>query len=70
MYTAGSCFFVCTSLTADKSLNVLGYQSYLLCNVAMLSVVSKDLPISPRFSPYDVLSRFKFSTLTTLVNRR
>ena len=30
-----------------------------------LSVVTKDLPISPRFTPYDFLSRCKFSTLTT-----
>ena len=28
-------------------------------------VVTKDLPISPRFTPYDFLSRYKFSTLTT-----
>ena len=28
-------------------------------------VVSKDLPISPRFTPYNFLSRCKFSTLTT-----
>ena len=28
-------------------------------------VVAKDLPISPRFTPYDFLSRCKFSTLTT-----
>ena len=28
-------------------------------------VVTKDLPISPRFTPYDFLSRCKFSTLTT-----
>ena len=27
--------------------------------------VTKDLPISPRFAPYDFLSRCKFSTLTT-----
>ena len=28
-------------------------------------VVTKDLPISPRFTPYIFLSRCKFSTLTT-----
>ena len=28
-------------------------------------VVTKDLPISPRFTPYDFLSRCKFRTLTT-----
>ena len=27
-----------------------------------LPVVTKDLPISPRFTPYDFLSRFKFSS--------
>ena len=31
----------------------------------ILPVVTKDLPISPRFTPYDFLSRCKFSTLTT-----
>ena len=29
------------------------------------TVVTKDLPISPWFTPYDFLSRCKFSTLTT-----
>ena len=33
--------------------------------ITILPVVSKDLPISPRFTPYDFLSRCKFSTLTT-----
>ena len=31
----------------------------------ILSVVTKDLPVSPRFTPYDFLSRCKFSTFTT-----
>ena len=31
----------------------------------MEPVVTKDLPISPRFTPYDFLSRCKFSNLTT-----
>ena len=31
----------------------------------ILPVVTKDLPISTRFTPYDFLSRCKFSTLTT-----
>ena len=34
-------------------LSVLGYQSYLLQNVALLLMVTKDPPISPRFSPFD-----------------
>ena len=34
-------------------------------NVAILPVDIKDLPISPRFTPYDFLSRCKFSTRTT-----
>ena len=46
-------------------LNVLGYQSHLYCNVALLSVVTKNLPISPRFSPYEFSSRRKFSSRTT-----
>ena len=33
--------------------------------IPILPVVTKDLPISPRFTPYDFLSRCKFSTLTT-----
>ena len=28
-------------------------------------VVPKDLPIFPRFTPYEFLSRYKFSNLTT-----
>ena len=34
--------------------------------ITMLPGVTKDLPISPRFTPYDFLSRCMFSTLTTL----
>ena len=33
--------------------------------ITILPVVTKDLPISPRFTPYEFLSRCKFSTLTT-----
>ena len=33
--------------------------------IAILSVVTKDLPFSPRFTPYKFLSRCKFSNLTT-----
>ena len=33
--------------------------------IAILPVVTKDLPVSPRFTPYDFLSRCKFSDLTT-----
>ena len=33
--------------------------------ITILPVVTKDLPISPRFTPCDFLSRCKFSTLTT-----
>ena len=32
--------------------------------ITILPVVTKDLPISPRFMPYIFLSRCKFSTLT------
>ena len=32
--------------------------------ITILPVVTKDLPISPRFTPYDFLSRCKFSNLT------
>ena len=34
-------------------------------SITILPVVTKDLPISPRFTPYNFLSRCKFSTLTT-----
>ena len=33
--------------------------------IAILSAVTKDLPISPRFTPYELISRCKFSNLTT-----
>ena len=33
--------------------------------ITILPVVTKDIPISPRFTPHDFLSRCKFSTLTT-----
>ena len=33
--------------------------------ITILPVVTKDLPIFPRFTPYNFLSRCKFSTLTT-----
>ena len=33
--------------------------------ITILPVVTKDLPISPRFTPYIFLSRCKFTTLTT-----
>ena len=33
--------------------------------ITILPVVTKDLPISPRFTPYNFLSRCKFSNLTT-----
>ena len=33
--------------------------------ITILPVVTKDIPISPRFTPYDFLSRCRFSTLTT-----
>ena len=33
--------------------------------ITILPVVTKDLPISPRFTPYNFSSRCKFSTLRT-----
>ena len=33
--------------------------------ITILPVVTKNLPISPRFTPYNFLSRSKFSILTT-----
>ena len=33
--------------------------------ITILPMVTQDLPISPRFTPYNFLSRCKFSTLTT-----
>ena len=46
-------FFFLISLIADGPI------------VTILPVVTKNLPISPRFTPYNFLSRCKFSTLTT-----
>ena len=34
-------------------------------NITILPVVTKNLPISPRFTPREFLSRCKFNTLTT-----
>ena len=36
---------------------------------SILPVVTKDLPISPRFTLYEVISRCKFSTRLQLVNQ-
>ena len=33
--------------------------------ITILPMATKDLPISPRFTPYDFLSRCKVGTLTT-----
>ena len=33
--------------------------------ITILPVVTKDFPLSPRFTPYDVLSRCELSTLIT-----
>ena len=33
--------------------------------ITILPVVTKDLPFSPRFTPYEFSSRCKFSNLTT-----
>ena len=33
--------------------------------ITLLPVVTKDIPNSPQFTPYNFLSRCKFSTLTT-----
>ena len=37
--------------------------------ITILPVVTKDLPISPRFTPYDFLSRCASSALLQLVNQ-
>ena len=41
----------------------IAVQGHLI--ITILPVGTKDLPISPRFTPYHFLSRCKFSTLTT-----
>ena len=33
--------------------------------ITILPEITKELPISPRFTPYDFLSRCKFRSLTT-----
>ena len=55
------CMFVCISLPADGSQRAR-FTSSTYCNVAILPVVTKDLPVSPRFSPFEFLSRCKFRT--------
>ena len=37
--------------------------------ITILPVVTKDLPISPRFTPYDFVLRCKFTVLLQLVNQ-
>ena len=63
------CIFVCITLIMADGPQCTRLPIPTYCNVAvtilLMSVVTKDLPISPRFSPYDFLSRCKFSTLTT-----
>ena len=46
------------------------YLTYNRCvNVAIRPAVdTKDVPISPQFTPYDFLSRYKFSTLRACIN--
>ena len=45
----------------------LAYSRWTCVIITILPVVTitKDLPISPRFTPYDFFSRCKFSNLTT-----
>ena len=51
--------------------NVVGYTNLAYyCSVAILPVITKDLPISPRFSPYYVFFyRDASSALLQLVNQ-
>ena len=54
--------------TPTRFFNFAGYIFFCfsaISLIAILPVVTKDLPISPRFTPFDFLSRCKFSTLTT-----
>ena len=69
-------YLVLTADGSQRSINRLYCTFHLLqrarlpippndCNVAILPVATKDLlPISPRFSPYEFLSRCKISTFT------
>ena len=58
------CIYIFVSHLRPMGTNVLGYQSHLWL-VAIMLVVTKDLPISPRFSPTIFLSWCIFSTLTS-----
>ena len=60
----GPMLFFFVSHLWPMGLNVLGCQ-ITYCNVAILPGVTKDLPISPRFSHYEFLSRYKVSTFTS-----
>ena len=61
------CFLFCLYLTSDRWASTCLITNPTYCNVAILlmPVVTKDLPISPRFPPYEFSWRCKFSTLTT-----
>ena len=49
-------------LTSAYYVRIQSTQSII---ITILPVVTEDLPISPWFTPYDFLSRCKFSNLTT-----
>ena len=58
----------CIDVLADDVTFFFFFKSHLQrmdLIITILPVVTKDIPISPRFKPYDFLSRCKFSTLTT-----
>ena len=58
--------FVCILLTADGSRRArLPIPPTSNVAILLMPVITKDLPISPRFSRTIFLSRCKFSTLTT-----
>ena len=70
----GRCFDVQKARTGIGEQSRLLFFSFLFISshlkpmdliITILPVVTKDLPISPRFTPYNFLSRCKFSTLTT-----
>ena len=69
MFLVVNCVFVLHLRPMIKGLNLPGYQSHLLQRCHAAYVATKDITTSPRFSPYDVLSRCMFSTTLTNIKQ-
>ena len=61
--------FFCLHLAYGRWASTCKVTNPTNCNVAILPVATKSLPISPQFSPYDVFLRCNYSTLATRQSR-